>query len=300
MIVALARPRKGREQTIIESEGIAIEMVVDRSGSMQAMDFQIDGQHVDRLTAIKNVAGNFVVGDEEKSKDLELKGRVSDLVGLITFAGYADALTPPTLDHGFLVEQLDQLQIVNRRSEDGTAIGDAIALAIEKLNTLDDRKKEKVKSKVVILLTDGENNAGEFDPTQAAELAEKMDVRIYTIGVGTRGQAPVPVRNPLTGRQSIQWTNVNIDEDTLRMIADTTGGKYYRATDTQSLQAIYGEIDELEKTKVEAQHYVDYRELAIQSGRLGGWNTPPWVLIAMLALAARLTLSHTVFRQLAS
>jgi Ca-activated chloride channel family protein len=110
----------------------------------------------------------------------------------------------------------------------------------------------------------------------------------------------VPVRNPLTGRQSIQWTHVNIDEDTLRKIADTTGGKYFRATDTASLQAIYSEIDQLEKTKVEAQNYVDYRELAIQPSRLGGWNVPPWVLLAMLALAARLTLDHTVFRQLAS
>jgi Ca-activated chloride channel family protein len=300
MIIALARPREGREQTVIESEGIAIEMVVDRSGSMQAMDFQIDGQHVDRLTAIKNVASTFVVGGEQKDEDVGLGGRVSDLVGLITFAGYADALTPPTLDHGFLVNQLDHVEIVDRRSEDGTAIGDAIALAIEKLNTLDDRQKEKVKSKVVILLTDGENNAGEFDPAQAAELAQKMDVRIYTIGVGTRGQAPVPVRNPLTGRQSIQWTRVSIDEGTLRRIADITGGKYFRATDTESLQAIYTEIDQLEKTKVEAQHYVDYRELAIQPGRLGGANVPPWVLLAMLALAARLTLSHTVFRQLAS
>ncbi|MCO8122176.1 VWA domain-containing protein [Stieleria sp. TO1_6] len=301
IIFALARPRNGREQTVIDSEGIAIEMVVDRSGSMQAMDFQIDGEHVDRLTAIKNVAGTFVAGDQPDvdSDSLRLSGRISDLVGLVSFAGYADAITPPTLDHAFVVSQLNKLQIVDDRSEDGTAIGDAISLAVEKLTSLDDRKQEKVKSKVVILLTDGENNAGEFDPVQAAELAEKMNVRIYTIGVGTRGQAPVPVQNPLTGRQSMRWMSVNIDEGTLRQIADATGGKYFRATDTESLEKIYAEIDQLETTKIEAQHFVDYRELAIQSIHLGAWNMPPLVLLAMLVLVLRLILSHTLLRPFA-
>ena len=139
------------------------------------------------LTAIKNVAGKFVTGGEN------LDGRFSDLVGLITFAGYADGETPPTLDHAFLVSQLNNAQIVTNRSEDGTAIGDAISLAVEKLNALDQRQKQKVKSKVIILLTDGENNAGELEPIQAAELAQTMGIKVYTIGVGTKGQAPVPV-----------------------------------------------------------------------------------------------------------
>jgi len=152
LIVGLARPREGRDRTIVNSEGIAIEMVVDRSGSMQALDFKIDGEHVDRLTAIKNVAGKFVTGDPEGDQDLE--GRFSDLVGLITFAGFADGVTPPTLDHGFVVANLNKTEIVEVRSEDGTAIGDAIALAVEKLNALDERQEEKVKSKVIILLTD--------------------------------------------------------------------------------------------------------------------------------------------------
>ena len=117
-------------------------------------------------------------------------------------------------------------------------------------------KQEKVKSKVVILLTDGDNNAGDVDPVQAAELAKTMGVKIYTIGVGTRGRAPVPMRNPFTGRQEIEWAEVNIDEDTLQKIAAATGGKYFRATNTESLAAIYREIDQLEKTKVEARHFI--------------------------------------------
>jgi Ca-activated chloride channel homolog len=304
-IVALARPREGREQTIVDADGIAIEMVVDRSGSMQALDFQIDGKHVDRLTAIKNVAGRFIGGDEKDHKSDGLSGRVSDLVGLVTFAGFADAITPPTLDHAFVLAQLNNQEIVSRRDEDGTAIGDAISLAVEKLNTLDrsgsnsGHKKEQVKSKVLILLTDGENNAGNVDPVQAAELAQKMGVKIYTIGVGTRGSAPMPVRNPFTGEQDVQWVEVSIDEDTLTKIAEKTGGKYFRATDTDSLAAIYHEIDQLEKTSLEARHFVDYRELAIQASYLGGWNVPPLVLVVLGLLAARVIVSNTVFREFA-
>ncbi|WP_425398712.1 vWA domain-containing protein [Aeoliella sp.] len=297
-IIALARPREGREQTIVDADGIAIEMVVDRSGSMRALDFKIDGEHVDRLTAIKNVAGRFIGGDEDASQEEGLSGRVSDLVGLVTFAGYADAVTPPTLDHAFVTSQLNHQEIVTERSEDGTAIGDAISLAVEKLNSLDDRQEKKVKSKVMVLLTDGENNAGVIDPQQAAELAENMGIKIYTIGVGTRGRAPVPVVNPFTGREQIEWTEVNIDEDTLRQIADETGGKYFRATDTESLTAIYREIDQLEKSKIEEQHFVDYRELAIQTTPVGRLTFPPLVLVALGLLTARVVLSNTLFREL--
>ncbi|TWT63393.1 vWA domain-containing protein [Rubinisphaera italica] len=294
LIVGIARPREGREQTVAESEGIAIEMVVDRSGSMQAMDFQIDGEHVDRLTAIKKVAGEFVMGSDGH----ELEGRFSDLVGLITFAGYADGETPPTLDHSFLVSQLNNASIVTTRNEDGTAIGDAISLAVEKLNALDARQKQKVQSKVIILLTDGENNAGQLEPVQAAELAATMGIKVYTIGVGTKGQAPVPVTDAF-GRQRIQWMPVNIDEETLTKVAEVTGGKYFRATDTDSLANIYTEIDQLEKTKVEAKHFVDYRELAVQS-YAGPISVPPLLLIAFVLLAARLVLQQTWLRELTS
>ncbi len=297
LILGLARPRQGREQTVIDSEGIAIELAVDRSGSMQALDFQIDGERVDRLAAIKNVAGKFVGGGEG------LDGRVSDLVGLVTFAGYADAVTPSTLDHGFLVSQLNNVKIATSRNEDGTAIGDALSLAVEKLNGLDARQKEKVKSKIVILLTDGENNAGELDPKQAAELAATLGIKVYTIGVGTRGEAPVPVADPFTGRQLIRMMPVSIDEATLQKVAELTGGKYFRATDTDSLRKIYAEIDKLEKTKVEAKNFVDYRELAVQpwrTGRLWGWLTvPPLLLLAFVLLAARWFLQQTWLRELA-
>jgi Ca-activated chloride channel homolog len=299
-IVALARPREGREQTVVDSEGIAIEMVVDLSGSMRAMDFQIGGQHVDRLTAIKNVAGRFVQGDDAThKKDNKLAGRTSDLVGLITFARFADAILPPTLDHAFVLDQLNHTQIVTHRADDGTAIGDAVSLAVEKLTRLDNKKQEKVKSKIVILLTDGENNAGDFDPVQAAELAKTKGIKIYTIGVGTRGSAPVPVRNPFTGEQQIQWVDVDIDEATLQKVAAATGGKYFRATDTETLDSIYREIDQLEKTKVESRQFVDYRELAVQPIHANGWNFPPLVLIAFGLLSARLLLTNTLFREFA-
>jgi Ca-activated chloride channel family protein len=298
MILSLARPRLGREQTIIHSEGIAIEMVVDRSGSMRALDFEIDGARVDRLTAIKNVAGQFVIGDEDADQENALSGRVSDLVGLIVFAGYADAITPPTLDHSFLVAELNKTHIVSQRSEDGTAIGDAISLAVDKLNSLDQRQREKVKSKVIILLTDGENTAGEVEPLEAAELAKAMEIKIYTIGVGTKGKAPFPIRRTRDGRTVVQYQFVNIDEKTLRGIADATSGKYFRATDTESLESIYDEIDQLEKTNVETERFVDYRELAVQTARLGGYRVPALLLIAFLLLATRSILSHTILKQL--
>ena len=305
MIIAMARPREGREHTMVHSEGIALEMVVDRSSSMTAMDFRLDGTNVDRLTAIKNVAGRFVAGDQTDDGGFDdtaggsLPGRVSDLVGLIAFAGFADAITPPTLDHAFLTSQLEAIQIETRRQEDGTAIGDAISLAVEKLESMDSRKDQKVKSKVIILLTDGQNTAGDVDPISAAELATTLGIKIYTIGVGTRGRAPVPDRNPFTGRPQVRWMEVNIDEPTLRKIAETSGGRYFRATDTDSLESIYREIDQLEKTKVETEHFVDYRELAVQSANVLGTPFPPILSAALSLLLASFVLSRTVLRQFA-
>ncbi len=294
LIVAIARPQLGRKVTTVDSEGIAIELVVDRSGSMQAMDFQIQGEPVDRLTAIKDVAGKFVHGGEQ------LSGRFADLVGLITFAGHADGVSPLTLDHTYLTSRLRQTEIVKDQEEDGTAIGDAVSLALEKLQSLDSRNEDeetKIKSKIVILLTDGENNAGAVDPIQAAELAATLGVKVYTIGVGTTGRAPVPVTHPITGRKSIQWAEVHIDEDTLRKISQTTGGKYFRATNTESLREIYEEIDALEKSRVEEQHYVDYRELAIEPLAAGFITLPPLVLLALFVLVFQCVLAATIYRQ---
>ncbi len=303
MVISLARPQEGRKQTISDAEGIAIELVVDRSGSMQAMDFELEGEAVDRLTAIKDVAGKFINGGEN------LDGRYSDLIGLLTFAGFADSLTPPTLDHTYLTAQLENAEIASDRNEDGTAIGDAIGLAIEKLSNLDiqpthseanQSAQRQVKSKVVILLTDGENNAGELDPLPAAELAKAMGIKIYTIGVGTKGQAPVPVYDPFTNRRMLRMMQVNIDEDTLKKIAEETGGQYFRATDTQSLAKVYREIDQLEKSYVEARHFVDYRELAIEPVHFGWATIPPLVVLALVCLAAQVLLRNTVLRQVAA
>ena len=290
LVVSLARPREGRQQTATESEGIAIELVVDRSSSMQALDFKIDGQHVDRLTAIKNVAGRFVMGSDE------LDGRFSDLVGLVTFAGYADGVTPPTLDHAFLASSLNKTTIVDRRSEDGMAIGDAIALAVEKLNALGDQRSDKVKSKIIILLTDGENTAGELEPVAAADLAQTLGIKVYTIGVGTEGQAPVPLRDGFGGTR-VRMMTVTIDEETLRKVAEVTNGKYYRATDTDSLTEIYSEIDKLEKTKVETDNFVDYRELAVRSYRSGSLYVPPTLLVAFSLMIVGIALQQTWLRE---
>lgn len=294
LIIALAGPREGRAQTRIDSEGIAIQLLVDRSGSMRATDFTLQGQPVDRLTAIKNVASRFVLGDDE------LDGRPADLVGLVTFARYADNASPLTLDHPYLVDQLVRTSIVNDRSEDGTAIGDAIGLGVERLRALDasqNGKSDSVKSKILILLTDGENNAGDLDPLQAAELAKAMGVKVYTIGVGTRGLATVPVADPFTGMTINRRVPVNIDEDTLTAIADATGGQYFRATDTDSLEAIYAEIDQLEKTRIEEQTFVDYRQLAIQPLHAGFFSVPPLLLIGFGLIVAELVLAHTWLRR---
>lgn len=292
LIIAIARPRDGRQRTISQSEGIAIELVVDLSGSMQALDFSIDGKRVDRLMAVKNVVSQFVLGSDS------LAGRFNDLIGLVTFAGYADAITPPTLDHSFLIATLNQTRIVDSRSEDGTAIGDAIALATEKLNALDAREKRKIKSKIIVLLTDGENNAGALEPLQAAELAEALGIKIYTVGVGTQGQAPYPVRDPFSGRVVLQPMQVDIDEQNLTEIAELTNGKYFRATDTDSLEAIYREIDQLETTKVESKEYVDYRELAVTSYPTRWGSLPPLIAIVLSLLIARVVIQSLWIREL--
>lgn len=291
LIVCLAGPREGNEKTSTSSQGIAIQILVDRSGSMRAMDFKMDNQPVDRLTAIKDVASRFLKGDDV------LEGRFHDLVGLVTFAGFATAQTPPTLDHNFVVQQLAGAQIVTRRDEDGTAIGDAMGLALEKLSSMDETQSKKIESKIVILLTDGENTAGDMDPLQAADLAKMLGIKVYTIGVGTKGRAPIPIRDPFTGRQRILWEDVNIDEKTLTQIAETTGGKYYRATDTKSLENIYAEIDELEKTEVESVQYVDYRELAVQSIRWGALELPSVAWWAMISVSLSVILKQTTFRE---
>jgi Ca-activated chloride channel family protein len=286
LVACLARPGKADEQTRVFVEGIAIELVVDRSGSMRALDFTIGGRSVDRLAAVKRVVRDFVEGGDG------LPGRPNDLIGLIAFARFPDTLCPLTLDHGHLLAALDAIRMPEDRGEDGTAIGDALALAVERMRDLEDRRE--IKSRVVVLLTDGENNAGAIDPRMAAEIARAYGVRVYTIGMGTRGFAKVPVQ--FMGRTVLRDELVSIDEDTLREIAKATGGEYFRATDTDSLRRIYETIDALERTRTEQRRYRQFRDYATEPFRLGGVALPPLLLLPLLLLAGDLLLSATRLR----
>jgi Ca-activated chloride channel family protein len=262
MVIALARPQHGKDEFRIRAEGIAIEMVVDRSGSMQAMDFELDNKQATRLAVVKKVFKDFVSGEGG------LSGRTDDLIGLVDFGGFAEAKCPLTFDHGALLQLLDTVKIaepirdsrgniINQRllaEEQATAIGDALAMAIERLKPI------KAKSKVIILLSDGESNAGVVDPAEAAQAAKAYGIKIYTIGIGTTGSVPMPAED-VFGRPVLVSVRVQIDERALKMIADATGGKYYNAQDTQTLRNIYAEIDQLEKTTTEGRLYTEYREL---------------------------------------
>ena len=247
-ILALARPQRGIEAITISSEGIAILMAVDISGSMAALDLQVDGRQSSRLDAVKQTFRSFVGGGKN------LSGRDGDLIGMVTFARYPDSICPLTLDHDALLSLLDQVDIVSVPEEDGTAIGEGIALGVERL------KDSTAKSRVMIVLTDGVNNAGDTEPLQAAQIAKALGIKIYTIGAGTRGMAMMPVRGP-NGQTVLQRMPVDIDERTLTEIATLTGGQYFRATDGVALQAIYAEIDRLEKSTNVTEHYQQYAEL---------------------------------------
>jgi len=273
--VAMAGPRTPDSSSRIKREGIAIMMVVDTSGSMRALDLSEGDDERTRLEAVKDVFRDFVLGGEG------LPGRADDAVGVVSFARYADTRAPLTLDHDNLANVARSLEIVTDRSEDGTAIGDGLALAVERL------RRSDASSRVAILLTDGVNNAGDEDPLAAAELARAKGVKVYTVGAGTNGMAPVRATNPFTGREELRPVPVEIDEQTLREIADKTGGVYFRATDADALRNVYAQIDELERTELEEDRYREYNELF------------PWAVALGLALAALgWLLAGTVFRRL--
>ena len=241
-IVALARPQWGVEATKIQREGIAVAMVVDVSSSMGALDLQLGDRQANRLDVVKATFRDFVTGDGVQV------GRDGDIIGMITFARYADALSPLTLDHDALLGLLDQVEIVALPDEDGTAIGDGMVLGIERL------REAPGASKVMILLTDGSHNAGDVEPVQAAQIASALGIKIYTIGAGTRGIALMPTR-ARDGSVNYAPAQVFIDEFTLERIADMTGGHYFRATDAAALRSIYGEIDRLEKARHVTESY---------------------------------------------
>jgi Ca-activated chloride channel family protein len=245
LAVALAGPRTGDAVTKMKREGIAIAMVVDRSGSMQARDFVEADMSVSRLDAVKKVFREFVLGGDSGG------GRTDDLIGLVSFARYADGLCPLTLDHGNLTAILEQIEIVTEPSEDGTALGEGLALGVERL------RRHEAKSKVAILLTDGVSNAGEISPLQAADLAVQHGIKVYAIGAGKTGFAPVPVKNR-RGQTVLRRAFVEIDEKTLEAIADRTGGRYFHATDAEGLGQVVAEIDRLERTEITEIRYLEY------------------------------------------
>lgn len=249
LCVALAGPRIAGGITKEHREGISIMMVVDKSGSMAALDMSTKDKEQDRLEAIKNIFVQFVQGDQKN-----LRGRPDDAVGIVSFASYPDSDCPLTLDHASLINIAKNLEIVTDQNESGTAIGDALGLAVERLRTA------KSASKVIILLTDGVNNSGVELPLDAAKMAQSQGIKVYTVGVGTNGFAPVRVADPFTGRQVLRNFPVEIDEKSLKEMADITGGAYFRATDNASLKEVYERIDALEKTKISEDRYTQYDE----------------------------------------
>jgi Ca-activated chloride channel family protein len=262
LAVALAGPRTAKTGGEIAREGIAIMMVVDTSGSMAALDLSTKDRERTRLDAVKDVFAEFVRGGEG------MPGRPNDAIGLVSFAAFADTRCPLTLDHDSLLFIADKLEIVTQRGEDGTAIGDGLGLAVERL------RESPAKSRVAILLTDGVQNAGEESPQAAAELAKTVGVKAYTVGAGTNGMAPIRVPDPFTGEMVLRPVPVEIDEDMLKEVAERTGGVYFRATDGNGLRRVYQEIDRLERTRLIEQRYQEYTEYY------------PWVTSAAAVVAA--------------
>lgn len=267
-IVALAQPRLTKfETTKATASGVDIVVAFDLSGSMAAEDFEIRGQRVNRVQMAKNVLEKFIAK------------RPNDRIGLVAFGTEAYIASPITLDHDFLLKNLERLEL-NTINGNQTAIGSALSTAINRLREL------KSKSKIVILMTDGQSNAGKITPLTAAEAAQALGIKVYTIGVGTQGQAPMPATD-FFGRRVYQMVPVDIDEDTLQKISEMTGGKYYRADNAEKFEAIYAEIDSLEKTDAEVTKFAQHTELFA------------WLIaIGMVLLTAEIAMGQTVLRRL--
>jgi Ca-activated chloride channel family protein len=277
--IALSGPRKGDQSSRVHDEGIGIVMAVDISGSMRAQDLA-DSKHPatcnydaatdpTRLGAVKRTFEHFVSGGGG------LEGRPDDAIGLVAFAHYADTRSPLTLDHGNLVVAARQLDFASG-DEDGTAIGAGLELAVQRIADFPG------KSKVVVLLTDGESNIHDIDEDDAIRDAVKAGVKVYTIGAGTNGIAPIRIPTE-DGGSELRQMRVSIDETLLRKIADRTGGRYFRATDHASLEHIYEEIDKLERTTNEQEHFVNYNQYyAVALAFALGCLAISWLLSATL------------------
>ena len=266
LIVGMARPQLAHGRSQVTASGIDIMLGLDVSGSMQALDFKMGVQRVNRIDVVRSVVSKFI--DE----------RPDDRIGIVSFAGAPYLISPLTLDHDWLQQNLDRVSVGG--TDDGTAIGSAIAASVNRL------RESPAKSKIVILLTDGMNNAGKLSPLAAAEAAKALGVKIYTIAVGVRGEAPVPVKDE-SGNTRLIMAKVDVDEKTLQAVSALTGGSFYRAVDTDSLKNIYEQINRLEKTTQVAQHFEHYQELYT-------WALFP--AIALLGLG--FGLENTRFRRL--
>ncbi|OQY04817.1 MAG: hypothetical protein B6I25_06455 [Planctomycetales bacterium 4572_13] len=287
LIMALARPRKGMKIEHISTEGVAMMIVVDRSGSMgEAMLYE--GQKLNRLEVVKRVVADFITGDGK-----DYKGRIGDMIGLVTYARYADTQCPLVRGNTIITDFLKETHLVTQRTEDGTAIGDGLAVAAARLQKAESQITEdqarlktgakkadpdfKIKSKIIILLTDGMNNAGRYDPLEVSKLAAEWGIKIYTIGIGSQvhQQGWFAMMGP------------SLDERLLSQIAKETGGFYARADNAKQLRQIYKKIDALEKTDVKSIEYVDYAE---QFG--------PWAMAALAVLLFEILAASTVFRKI--
>jgi Ca-activated chloride channel family protein len=261
LILGLARPQSGIKGEEVLTQGIDIVLAMDVSSSMLAEDIKPN-----RVEATKQVAAEFI------------KGRKNDRIGMVVFAGQAFTQCPLTIDYGILLNFLDQIKV--GMIEDGTAMGMGLATAVNRL------RNSEAKSKVIILLTDGRNNRGEIDPITAAQAAQAFDIKVYTIGAGTRGSALYPVDDPFFGKRYVPM-QVDVDDETLQKIANLTGGEYFRATDRQSLEKIYHEIDGMEKTEIKVKEYTRYSELFIY-----------FLASALFLFIGEIILANTKFRKI--
>ena len=262
-ILALARPQSSSKEEEVLTEGVDIVLAMDVSSSMRSVDFKPNN----RLEAAKSVAREFI------------KSRSNDRIGMVVFAGESFTQCPLTLDYGVLLTLLEDIKIADQ-DWDGTAIGMGLVNAVNRL------KESKAKSKVIILLTDGVNNRGQVDPLTAAQIAKAYGIKIYTIGAGKEGTAMYPMDDPFFGTRYVPM-QVEIDEKTLTQIANTTNGRYFRATDTERLKEIYEEISDLEKTQIEVKEYTQYEELFVY-----------FLAVGLLGMLGEVVLSNTYFRKI--
>ena len=262
LVFGLARPQSGLKTEEISTKGIDIILCMDTSGSMKAEDLKPN-----RLETAKKVASEFVAG------------RKNDRIGIVVFSAASLLQCPLTSDYGAVVDFMKSVEIGMTKT-DGTAIGNALATSVDRL------KDSKAKSKVIILLTDGRNNMGEIDPVTAAKLATAFNIKIYTIGVGAEGEAPYPVDDPVFGKR-YAYIKEDLDEGTLKAIAETTEGMYFRATTVEALKEIYKQIDKMEKTEIKGIEYTEYTD-----------HYFPLLMLALLCLLAEVVLNNTVLKKI--